>query len=207
MKLNQYPLLWNIKEIYSFHWYNTSFQFQVKPFLAGHAEFVLCILLASPAFVLQAGRQAGGKSVPSFLWTTIHFEGINYAFSFHCAWVLVACQLRSVLLRAALPNTFLPLYSRTLLLEWLKSPALCKKFGLQPLFGTRKQSSRVVWQQVCLADQATHQVTDWLKDWLTHSVRSCLWLSSGRVLPGRFWGLAVINLICNEAFWSLYCLF
>lgn len=32
-----------------------------------------------------------GKNVPSFLWT-IHFEGINYAFSFHCAWV-VGCQL------------------------------------------------------------------------------------------------------------------
>lgn len=179
MKLNQFPLLWNIKEIYSFHWYNTSFQFQVKPFLAGHAEFVLCILLASPAFVLQAGRQAGGKSVPSFLWTTIHFEGINYAFSFHCAWVLVACQLRSVLLRGALPNTSLPPYSRTLLLEWLKSPALCKKFGLQPLFGTRKQSSRVVWQQVWPTRRLTNWLTDWKTDWLTQWGAAYGWARAG----------------------------
>lgn len=128
-----------------------------------------------------------GKNVPSFLWTTIHFEGINYAFSFHCAWVLVACQLCSVLVCPALPNTSLPPspYSRSLLssprlFEWLKSAALCKKFGLQPLFGTRKQSSRVVWQQVW----PTRRLAKWLTDWLTDLLSEELPLAESAV-PAR----------------------
>lgn len=168
MKLNQYPLLWNIKEIYSFHWYNTSFQFQVKPFLAAHAEFVLCILLASPAFVLLAGRQAGGKSVPSFLWTTIHFEGINYAFSFHCAWVLVACQLRSVLLRAALPNTSL----------YPGPPFLCSWSGLSRLLCAKSSGCSPFLAQENnlqgLSDNKSGRPGDSPSDWLTERLTDSL---------------------------------
>lgn len=50
------------RDIFHSMWqYNASFQFQVNPFLEEHAEFVLCILLASAAFVLQAGGEKCSK--------------------------------------------------------------------------------------------------------------------------------------------------
>lgn len=176
MKLNQYPssVLWNIKEIYSFHWYNTSFQFQVKPFLAGHAEFVLCILLASPAFVLQAGGRGEKCSKFSLNNNSLWRHKLCLQFSL----CMSSCCL-SAPFCSALPNTSLPPYSRTLLLEWLKSPALCKKFGLQPLFGTRKQSSRVVWQQVWPPRRLTKWLTDWKTDWLTQWGAASGWARAG----------------------------
>lgn len=100
-----------------------------------------------------------GKMFQVFFWT-IHFEGINYAFSFsvrmNCCW-LSAC--RPACLLACLPLALFPYFPTTpSRREKLNSPLLCSKFGasllerwLQPL-GIRKQSSRVVWQPVCPTD-------------------------------------------------------
>jgi len=89
--------------------------------------------LAALAALAAGDVVVRGKNVPSFLWT-IHFEGINYAFSFHCAWV-VGCQLSPCplcpsapppLLNPSSPDSHPPVQSQKL------NSLLCKKFsGLQ----------------------------------------------------------------------------
>lgn len=137
--------------------------------------------LAALAALAAGDVVVRGKNVPSFLWT-IHFEGINYAFSFHCAWV-VGCQLSPCILfpcSTPLPRIVTPLCSHKSLTRFCaKSFRACR----------RKQSPRVVWQS---GRQPGRVCPPPLLPPPPHPTHTHTLLHQGP--------RSVINLICNEAF-------